>query len=203
MPSAVSICSSTQLCNTHSLRLIHTFSWEIAFTLGFELDIIRGKRPYRWTIWVSCLLLLDRSLGPERMTRQLYLGTRYFGLATFIVFFLDTDGGKVPCHVSSKIFWAKGTTTHYLSPPLSRPAIDNCELCERTTSYLPPPLTPPTDATLHRRRLCPISVGRSPLRSSYSECKSLSSVLCSRLRTLKNVLLFSVWRYGVAMLSCR
>ena len=117
MPSAVSICSSTQLCNTHSLRLIHTFSWEIAFTLGFELDIIRGKRPYRWTIWVSRLPQLDRSPGPERMTRQLYLGTRYFGLATFIVFFLDTDGGKVPCHVSSKISGQRGPPLIISLPP--------------------------------------------------------------------------------------
>lgn len=55
------------------------YIWEMVFTMGFELDILWGKRPYRWTIW-------------------LYLGTRYFGLATFIVFFIDTDGGNVPCH---------------------------------------------------------------------------------------------------------
>jgi hypothetical protein len=65
------------------LKLDHTLAgiyiWEIAFTMGFELEILRGKRPYRWTIW-------------------LYLGTRYVGLASFIVFFIDTDGGKVPCH---------------------------------------------------------------------------------------------------------
>jgi hypothetical protein len=28
-------------------------SWETVFTAGFELDVLRGKRPYRWTIWVS------------------------------------------------------------------------------------------------------------------------------------------------------
>jgi hypothetical protein len=30
-------------------------SWETAITAGFELDVLRGKRPYRWTIWVSAL----------------------------------------------------------------------------------------------------------------------------------------------------
>jgi hypothetical protein len=29
------------------------FSWETVFTASFELDALRGKRPYRWTIWVS------------------------------------------------------------------------------------------------------------------------------------------------------
>jgi hypothetical protein len=28
-------------------------SWEVVITAGFELDVLRGKRPYRWTIWVS------------------------------------------------------------------------------------------------------------------------------------------------------
>jgi hypothetical protein len=30
-------------------------SWETVITTGFELDVLRGKRPYRWTIWVSAL----------------------------------------------------------------------------------------------------------------------------------------------------
>ncbi|KAI0248208.1 hypothetical protein BJV78DRAFT_1238863, partial [Lactifluus subvellereus] len=29
------------------------YIWETVFTAGFELDVLRGKRPYRWTIWVS------------------------------------------------------------------------------------------------------------------------------------------------------
>ncbi|KAI0255227.1 hypothetical protein BJV78DRAFT_752920 [Lactifluus subvellereus] len=28
------------------------YIWETVFTAGFELDVLRGKRPYRWTIWV-------------------------------------------------------------------------------------------------------------------------------------------------------
>jgi hypothetical protein len=27
-------------------------SWEFLTTLHFEWSVIRGKRPYRWTIWV-------------------------------------------------------------------------------------------------------------------------------------------------------
>jgi len=34
----------------------HTISglyvWEFITTLGYELDILRGRRPYRWTIWI-------------------------------------------------------------------------------------------------------------------------------------------------------
>jgi hypothetical protein len=27
-------------------------SWEFITTLDYEWDVIRGHRPYRWTIWV-------------------------------------------------------------------------------------------------------------------------------------------------------
>ena len=35
-----------------SCTSIRTSSWEYVTTLDFELDMIRGRRPYRWTIWV-------------------------------------------------------------------------------------------------------------------------------------------------------
>ncbi|KAH9962066.1 hypothetical protein BGW80DRAFT_1463601 [Lactifluus volemus] len=55
------------------------YIWEIILTADFELDVLRGKRPYRWTIW-------------------LYLGTRYITLSTFILFLIDTDSrAKLPC----------------------------------------------------------------------------------------------------------
>ncbi|KAH9968387.1 hypothetical protein BJV74DRAFT_889881 [Russula compacta] len=42
--------------------LCHTISgiylWEFASTLNYELDIIRGRRPYRWTIWLYSLTRL-------------------------------------------------------------------------------------------------------------------------------------------------
>jgi hypothetical protein len=31
-------------------------SWEFFTTLDYEWDVIRGHRPYRWTIWVCTLL---------------------------------------------------------------------------------------------------------------------------------------------------
>ncbi len=37
-----------------TLILIYTLSWETVFTAGFELNVFRGKQPYRWTIWVGC-----------------------------------------------------------------------------------------------------------------------------------------------------
>jgi hypothetical protein len=33
------------------------FIWEFFVTLEYELSIIRGHRPYRWTIWVRPPLL--------------------------------------------------------------------------------------------------------------------------------------------------
>ncbi|KAI9456848.1 hypothetical protein BJY52DRAFT_1417004 [Lactarius psammicola] len=65
------------------IKLLHAaaglYIWETVFTAGFELSILRGKRPYRWTIW-------------------LYLGTRYTCLLMFIVFFINNDGGgQVSC----------------------------------------------------------------------------------------------------------
>jgi hypothetical protein len=35
-----------------SCTSICTSSWEFVTALDFELDIIRGRRSYRWTIWV-------------------------------------------------------------------------------------------------------------------------------------------------------
>jgi len=41
-------------------------SWEFFTTLDYEFDIIRGHRPYRWTIWVRDyrpFLVLPPTLG--------------------------------------------------------------------------------------------------------------------------------------------
>ncbi|KAH9954910.1 hypothetical protein BGW80DRAFT_381003 [Lactifluus volemus] len=78
----------------HALAGIYI--WETVFTAGFELDVLRRKRPYRWTIW-------------------LYLGTRYTALLGFILFLIETDasGSKFPCQpleimtfASAYISWA-------------------------------------------------------------------------------------------------
>ncbi|KAI9456853.1 hypothetical protein BJY52DRAFT_1224092 [Lactarius psammicola] len=38
-------------------KLLHAvggaYIWETVFTAGFELNVLRGKQPYRWTIWYS------------------------------------------------------------------------------------------------------------------------------------------------------
>ncbi|KAH9962064.1 hypothetical protein BGW80DRAFT_868125 [Lactifluus volemus] len=67
------------------LKLDHVIAgiyiWETVFTAEFELDVLRGKRPYKRTIW-------------------LYLGTRYTGLLAFILYFIDIDTHiKIPCQV--------------------------------------------------------------------------------------------------------
>ncbi|KAI0248159.1 hypothetical protein BJV78DRAFT_842058 [Lactifluus subvellereus] len=54
------------------------YIWETVFTAGFELDVLRGKRPYRWSIW-------------------LYLGARYTTLLTVILTLIIENGGKVSC----------------------------------------------------------------------------------------------------------
>jgi hypothetical protein len=38
------------------------YSWEFLITLGFEWDVIRGRRPHRWTIWVCSHSLFIRSV---------------------------------------------------------------------------------------------------------------------------------------------
>ena len=40
-------------------------SWEFFTNLGYEFNIIRGHRPYRWTIWVrNCRQFLVLPLTP-------------------------------------------------------------------------------------------------------------------------------------------
>jgi len=48
------------------------------FTAGFELDVLRGRQPYRWTIW-------------------LYLGIRYTALLVSILTLIGDNGDKVSC----------------------------------------------------------------------------------------------------------
>ena len=52
-----------------SCTSIRTSSWEYVTTLEFEWDVIRGRRSYRWTIWVCS----DRRLFA---CRSLILGIR-------------------------------------------------------------------------------------------------------------------------------
>ena len=48
----LSTCAFTLVLR--NLRRVNTsISWEIVLTAGFELDMLRGKQPYRQTIWAS------------------------------------------------------------------------------------------------------------------------------------------------------
>ncbi|KAI0259045.1 hypothetical protein BC834DRAFT_666491 [Gloeopeniophorella convolvens] len=61
------------------VKLIHVLGglciWEVASTCYFELDVLRGKRPYRWTIWV-------------------YLFCRIACITTFACLFIEKDMGS-------------------------------------------------------------------------------------------------------------
>ncbi|KAI0249135.1 hypothetical protein BJV78DRAFT_725090 [Lactifluus subvellereus] len=78
------------------------YIWETVFTARFELDVLRGEQPYRWTIW-------------------LYLGTRYTALVTFILILIGENGVKVSCQpftiaygVSIYVSWAFASLTMVL-----------------------------------------------------------------------------------------
>ena len=53
MPLLVSTCVFVLIDKQSRADIGRNVSWETVFTADFELDVLRGKRPYRWTIWVS------------------------------------------------------------------------------------------------------------------------------------------------------
>ncbi|KAH9962065.1 hypothetical protein BGW80DRAFT_868233 [Lactifluus volemus] len=68
------------------------YIWETILTADFELEVLRRKKPYRWTIW-------------------LYLGTRYTTLLTFIMYLVDSaiasdSRTKLPCQLLGAIYYA-------------------------------------------------------------------------------------------------
>jgi hypothetical protein len=52
---AISMCHITQF-SLAGLACTPTGSWEFLNTLDYEWNVIRGRRPYRWTIWVLTIL---------------------------------------------------------------------------------------------------------------------------------------------------
>ena len=42
-----------------------TLSWEFLITLDYEWSVIRGHRPYRWTIWVGHYLFWFHDTSPD------------------------------------------------------------------------------------------------------------------------------------------
>ena len=56
MSLLVSTCTFTLVSQHRKRKAMSTHksvSWETIFTAEFEVDVLRGKRPYRPTIWVS------------------------------------------------------------------------------------------------------------------------------------------------------
>ena len=53
-----------------------TLSWETMLTTNFELDVLRRKRPYKWTIWVGSLHHIEPHHHPNRSSYTLEPATQ-------------------------------------------------------------------------------------------------------------------------------
>ena len=87
--------------------LTSTPRWEYLTTLDFELDVIRGRRPYRWTIWVGNYRRYSRlpsftlvRTWVEFSVSQIYSLTRVSTLMAVILSFVAFDTTTpINCHV--------------------------------------------------------------------------------------------------------
>ena len=90
----------------HTPTQFFTSSWEFLTTLEYELGVIRGLRPYRWTIWVSSYVqfpLTHRSPGMiwSFAVRQVYSLARVSALLMVIfAFVLVGNLGPINCKVA-------------------------------------------------------------------------------------------------------
>jgi hypothetical protein len=50
------LCAFASSIYVTTQRRTSVLSWDFFTTLDYEWDVIRGRRPYRWTIWVCGLL---------------------------------------------------------------------------------------------------------------------------------------------------
>ena len=76
-------------------------SWEYLTTLGYEWDVIRGHRPYRWTILVSGLLsgFQQKNINPH--LSQIYSITRAATLLSIVLNMMGFDSSvPIYCQVS-------------------------------------------------------------------------------------------------------
>src|SRR5258708_3852627 len=95
-----STCECALLCRPLAL-IISTPRWEYLTTLDFELDVIRRRRPYRWTIWVGNDGRCSRRLWAEFPVRQIYSLTRLSTLITVILNLAALNTTPINCQVSS------------------------------------------------------------------------------------------------------
>jgi len=68
---------------------ILTHSWEYVTTLEYEWDVIRGRRPYRWTIWVRRYMrfnLVYSATPGSRTDLFVQLANRFTPLREFLPF---------------------------------------------------------------------------------------------------------------------
>lgn len=96
----VYICES--LCPAALAFNVTLFSWEFFTTLYFEWDVIRGRRPYLWSIWV-CGLHWGLSLPNPQPSylQQVYSIARISTLMAVILNMVEFDTtSRINCQVS-------------------------------------------------------------------------------------------------------
>jgi len=105
------------------MKLWHTidglFIWEFVTTLDYEWSVIRGSRPYRWTIWVysytrlsTLLALIVHMIGYNVSTRincQLAV--------TFELLFANTAVGAASLLIVLRVIavWNRNTIVYFIS----------------------------------------------------------------------------------------
>jgi hypothetical protein len=64
------VCLPRRALDSHSIsnnnNLVLISSWEFITTLDYEWSVIRGRRPYRWSIWVRSDALFVLSCFTQR-----------------------------------------------------------------------------------------------------------------------------------------
>ena len=103
-------CESSQLKLSPPLTVSHDpipiphslscSSWEFLIGLQYELSVIRGRRPYMWTIWVCSSLLFGCVPGVDHPTEKIYSLTRLCTLISVILNMLALDSSNsINCQV--------------------------------------------------------------------------------------------------------
>jgi hypothetical protein len=89
----------------HHIAYLCVPSWEFITTLDYEWSVIQGRRPYRWTIWVSIVLLglMRPTAEPQTdvIPLQVHSLTRVATLLAVIVNMIGFDSASpINCQVS-------------------------------------------------------------------------------------------------------
>jgi hypothetical protein len=84
-------------CTCHAIQL-HIYRWEFVTTLDYEWKVIRGRIPYRWTIWVRsgqrfalASSHMENFLVDSAFIRQIYSLTRVAGLLGVLLSLVGAD----------------------------------------------------------------------------------------------------------------